>query len=776
MLRSNKTGAALAVTMAVLAACPLLARAAAPSSSEAASADAAPAGAPDSAAADASGESTGSSDISQVIITAQRLNAARASIETQTGASTYTIDTGAIQAIPGGDNTLLNQVLLRAPDVAQDSFGQLHVRGEHNGLQYRINGIILPEGISVFSQAFDPRLVESLNLIMGALPAEYGLRTAGIIDITTKSGIFEPHGAISMYGGSHNEIEPSIFHGGSVGNFNYFVSADFLRNNLGIESPDGSPNPNHDETRQYHGFGYFEYILNPQDRISWVLATSHGEFQIPEHFGLTPSLGLTVLTPNGDETDIPGGSAAINENQTEITHFGIVSYQHSGERFDVQTSLSARYSSLTYFPDMYGDLLYQGDSQNAFKRDVAYGWQTDSAFRLNDAHTLRAGFYLQHDKATSKTTTLVLPTPCTGAGTPDNPISCAQDPTMPGYDVPFNVMDNSDATQTMESVYVQDEWQIFTPLTINYGVRFDHLVAYTSGHQTSPRVNLVWKPLEGMTVHGGYSRYFSPPPFELVGNTTVSKFINTSNAPPGITLANPPLPEKANYYDVGIEQRFPIGLTVGVDSYYKQSRDLIDEGQFGAPIILTPFNYRYGQQYGFEFTTNYTIEAFTAYANFAVERARGKQWESALFNFSPDDFNYVANHWISLDHEQQYTGSTGASYAWKSTGTRASIDMLFGSGLRCSGPPRCGAVIILPSGASAPNSGHLPYYRQVNLGIVQALPFQGLGDSKDKPTVRFDVINLFDQIYEIRNGTGAGVFAPQYGPRRGYFVGVSFPF
>src|SRR5712664_3106878 len=150
-----------------------------------------------------------------IVVSAQHLDEGRSNIQTQTGASTYTIDAAAIAATPGGDNTLLNQVIMQAPEVAQDSFGQFHIRGEHNGLQYRLNGIILPEGISVFGQSLDPRLIESMKLITGALPAEYGLRTAGIIDLTTKSGIFEPHGAVSLYGGSHGTIEPSFSHGGS---------------------------------------------------------------------------------------------------------------------------------------------------------------------------------------------------------------------------------------------------------------------------------------------------------------------------------------------------------------------------------------------------------------------------------------------------------------------------------------------------------------------------------------------------------------------------------
>jgi outer membrane receptor for ferrienterochelin and colicins len=117
-------------------------------------------------------ETTDTDALPPIVVTAQHLDEGRARIQTQTGASTYTIDAAAVAATPGGDNTLLNQVIMQAPEVAQDSFGQFHVRGEHNGLQYRLNGIILPEGISAFGQSLDPRLISSMSLITGALPAE----------------------------------------------------------------------------------------------------------------------------------------------------------------------------------------------------------------------------------------------------------------------------------------------------------------------------------------------------------------------------------------------------------------------------------------------------------------------------------------------------------------------------------------------------------------------------------------------------------------------------
>ncbi|HEY4972543.1 MAG TPA: TonB-dependent receptor, partial [Steroidobacteraceae bacterium] len=350
---------------------------------------------------------------------------------------------------------------------------------------------------------------------------------------------------------------------------------------------------------------------------------------------------------------------------------------------------------------------------------------------------------LQHDTATSTTSSQVLATGSEGTQSSETPQSIA---------------DNGSQTQWIESAYLQDEWTIVAPLTINYGLRIDHYNAYSSGGQLSPRINAVWEPIAGSVLHAGFSRYFTPPPFELVGTETISKFVNTSAAP-AVLSALPPVAERASYFDVGAQQKLPGRVTVGVDSYYRRSDNLIDEGQFGAPIILTPFNYLKGRIEGIEFTGNYASDNLSAYANLAFQSATGRDIETAQFNFSQDDLNYIAGNYIHLDHEQRVTASAGASYVWRHT--RFSADLLFGTGLR--------ADLVLPDGSSIPNGDHLASYTQFNLGASHAFQFSGSGAL----TVRVDLINALDKIYEIRDGSGVGVGAPQFGPRRGLFAGVS---
>ena len=280
--------------------------------------------------------------------------------------------------------------------------------------------------------------------------------------------------------------------------------------------------------------------------------------------------------------------------------------------------------------------------------------------------------------------------------------------------------------------------------------------------QISPRINGVWAPFDGTSIHLGYARYFTPPPFELVGSTTVALFQGTSAASP-TTQDTTPFAERTNYYDVGVQQRIDAvpGLTVGVDSYYRQSHNLIDEGQFGAPIILTPFNYREGVIKGVEFNANYTHGPWLAYANFAVAKAQGKDIVSSQFSFDPGDLAYIKNHYIYLDHDQTYTGSAGVSYRFDDSllkDTQLGADLIYGSGLRKDG--------------AVPNGDALNDYTQVNLTASHAFHLPGAGDVK----VKLDVINVGDAQYFIRDGSGVGVGAPEYGPRRGFFAGITKTF
>jgi hypothetical protein len=667
-------------------------------------------------------------------VAAKRLEEERIKIQPRIGASTYEITSKAIESQPGGGNNPLPRVLLQAPGVTQDSSsaGGIHVREQMGNIQYRVNGIVLPEGATLFAQSggLSPRLASSVTLLTGALPAEYGLRTTGIFDIQTKSGAFDPGGYVGMYGGSHAWLQPSAEYRGAVGRFNYFVSGDYLQNSIGISpaTPNGAI---HDDTRQGHGFGYFEYLLDATSRVSAIVGSFVGHFQIPNRPNVSPS-----FTVNGiSEFD----SAKVDETQREQNHFLVLSYLKAGTGFSVQAATFARYSTMSFRPDSLADLLFNGIAQSVDRSSIATGLQVDGTYTLTPAHTLHGGVYLAAERTSVQATSEVLPA-VDGAQTSDQP---------------FKIFDSRGKTGYTYSVYLQDAWRLLPAVTINGGLRLDGLEAFTSEWQLSPRLNVVWEATPTTTVHAGYARYFTPPRQEFVATASIARFANTT-AESSVPVNSPVRAERAHYLDTGITQQIVPGLKVGLDGYYKQSLYHLDEGQFGAPTFLTPFNYHTATNVGIELTASYAAGGFSAYGNVAAAQQVAKGIVSAQALFDAEDLAYIHDHYIVTDHSQLITASAGLSYLWRRT--RVSLDLLVGSGLRRT--------------VHHPNDATNPPYQQLDFGITHRFTLPAIGNME----ARFDLINVLGQDYVLRDGTGVGIFAKQFGPPRGFFGGVKKEF
>ena len=673
-----------------------------------------------------------------IVVTARRLDEARDAILPSLGASKYTFDRAAIDVQPQGQDRSLTNLLLQAPGVAQDSYGQIHVRNEHANVQYRVNGVIVPESITGFGQTIDVRLADSISLLTGTLPAQYGYRTSGVVNITTRNGAFDDGGDVGFYGGSRGTIEPSVSIKGSSGGLNYFASGSYLRNDLGIENPTSSRNAIHDRTDQFRGFAYVSQILSDTSRISAFGGAATGLFQIPNNPGQTPNYTVNGISDFN--------SSQLDQIQHENTYYGVIAYQYSADALSLQVAPFVRYSRTTFTPDPNnGDIIFNGFSDRSRLSSLAYGVQTDASYKLSDHHTIRGGFFFQNERTRSNVVSLTLP-------------ALRADGTQPSDQLSATTVAGSKTGQ-LYGVYLQDEWTVTPELTLNFGARFDAVHAYTVENQLSPRVNIVYQPTKATTFHAGYARDFTPPPQELVGSASLAPFIGTtkeSNSPNN----DPVRAEREHYFDAGVLHTVLPGLTVGLDGYYKIKTNLLDEGQFGEAVVLSPYNYAQGYAWGIEVTTAYRSGPLTIYGNATRSQETGRNLVSSQFFFNPDDLNYIANHRIFTDHNQFWTASAGASYIYDDGVGKLtpSIDAIYGNGLRAGDP---NGII--------PNGGKVPTYTEVNLGIAQS--FDGPGVLKGL-SVRFDVINVGDKSYSIRSGTGVGVGAPQFGARRGFFAGV----
>src|SRR5256884_8947734 len=367
----------------------------------------------------------GTATAEEVVVQSQELDISREQIVPNLGATRYTVGPDRLDSQAQGENAPFNQTILRFPGVAQDSFGQLHVRGEHANLQYRIDDVLLPESIPGFGPELATRFADNISLMTGALPAQFGFRETGVIDIHTKTGAGFIGSEASIYVGSFDTFMESLERGGVTGKLSYYVTQSYLHDGIGVENPTRSSSPIHDDTDQYKFFGYFSDIIDETSRVTLLVSGNHSDFQIPNNPGQTPA-----FTVNGRSTF---DSAKLDENQSEDSAYEILTYQKKAGDLNFQASVFNRYSSILFRPDNVGDLIFNGVASRVDRAILSNGVEFDASYKLNDQHTIRGGFLFTEQYANVGTATLVFPVDANGNQTSDVPLRIVDNNDKYGY-------------------------------------------------------------------------------------------------------------------------------------------------------------------------------------------------------------------------------------------------------------------------------------------------------------------------------------------------------
>jgi outer membrane receptor protein involved in Fe transport len=669
-------------------------------------------------------------------VLAARLNQARNSLSPETGSTVYRFSQKNLHELPQGDNTPLNEVLVQAPGVSQDAYGQgqgqIHIHGLNGaGIQYRLNGIFLPEATSSFGQLLSPYFINRLSVIENFMPAQFGYRNEGVIDIDTKDGCLQPGGRLEYFGGQRGTIQPSVTYGGCAGKLSYYLSGFYLHSALGVQGPTKTPTPEHDVTNQGQGFSYLSYFLNPTTRLSLIAGTAINGYQIPGQ----PD--LPVAFPINGVTSYPN-SANTSATELEQNYYGILALQGSQGKLDYQLAYFSRYYKLQYDPDPTADLAYNGIADKVLHTGFINGIQEDTSYRLNKQHTLQGGIYVSGETLEEDNHASVLPVDSEGiAGT-----------------TPESVVDNFNGMALLLGAYLQDQWHLTERLELTIGARFDAMDYFGWQTQFSPRLGAVYKLTPTTSLNAGYARYFQVPPFESVLLETVDKFANTTGAS-DVSSGNDRIKaEDDEFLDAGITQQLPLGIGASAEGFFMWASNKLDLAQFGSTYIFAPLQYANGRLWGADVSLVKNTGPLSAYFNFSYAVAQANNIVAGQFLADDqEEVAYVARHWVLLDDSQEFSSSAGVSYRlW---GFLLTVDAFWGSGYNFG----------------FANLETQDPYIQVNAAIAHNLPLPKIGNVEG----RVSMVNLFDHVYFIRQGSGIGVFSPQYGPRRALYFTVGLP-
>ena len=672
-----------------------------------------------------------------------------APIQYKASSETYPVSRKDVEELPRGNNVELHDVLLTVPSAVYGSLKQVHLRQDHANLQLRIDGVPIPDTVSsTFSDVLSPRAWERADIILGGMEAQYGNKTAAVLDITTKSGTKPGFGSVQMFGGSNRTINPSLEYGGTIGEkFRFYVLNSHTATNRGIEPPTLGHSIFHGQSERNQTFIRGDYQRDNSNNFSWVLLNAVAKYQIPTLSGreIDPSGVMLPLLQASRPGFTPVVSQAIDENQKEHNQYGHMVWRH-----DVNSnnffSLSgyARHTRATFRTDPFNVLAYIADPNEPFSAGSqdrsAYsgGVRLDYTYIPNKEHVIKTGFQVDRTQTVNKTRLFTFADD--GAGSPTgNGLGLDADNRLIGWRQEF---------------WIQDQWSPDEQWTFNLGVRADAVQYQRHEGQISPRVGITYKADSANVFHVYYGRQFTPPNLEAISfaklNTAGTK------AAPADTTNNTVRAERAHYFEAGSYHALSRWATVQLTGYYKLAHFLSDAGQFGTTPLLNYFAFERGWQRGIDGALKLQLmENLSARGNVAWGQCKGYGLQSGHVLLAQKEIVDInSSGGVFCDHSQTLTSSGVVAYRFMER-TTLTGQVLFASGLRTA------------EEGGKTNSTHSPSYTIYNMSLTHVIP---LPWDNQKLLLGFDVVNLLDQQYFINQGEGSiGLGVSHAGMPRSFF-------
>lgn len=666
-------------------------------------------------------------------------------IQYKASSETYQLSRKDIETLPRGNNNTVADVLLTIPSVAYGALGQTHIRQDHANQQFRIDGIPIPDTVTgAFADIVPPRAWERADIILGGMEAQYGNKTALVVDITSKSGTRPGFGSLQGFGGSYETVNPSFEYGGTIGEkVRFYALNSYVRNARGLDPPTLGTESFHNQSEKNNAYLRGDYQLDNRNNFSWILLSSVGRFQIPTTPNLAANQGVLTLLQAQDPTFNPVNSKNVNQFQNENNQYSQLVWRHdvNASRF-FNLGFYFRRGVADFQTDPLNALSYADDvnsAQTSNQGRTAYsgGFRLDHTWVLNNQHLIKGGMQFDYSRASNATQIFAFGD---SGGVPSGPVITREA--------------SNQTIQTRQEFWLQDQWTPHEQWTFNVGVRGDAIQGFYNEGQVSPRIGVTYKYDQSNVFHAYYGRLFTPPNIEQIAFVNLNT--QDTTAAPDDPTGFRPRAERAHYFEVGSYHAIGRHVTLELVGYYKLANFLSDAGQFGTTPLLNFFAFEQGWQRGIDAAVRVKAgEKLTLRGNAAWGQCRGYGLQSGQYLLGQAEINDItSSSGVWCDHSQFVTSSAVLTYRLLER-TIITGQMLYGYGLRTA-----------EEGAKT-NSSHEPSYTVYNLSLTHTIP---LPWHEQKLLLGVDLINLFDRQYFYNSGEGSiGLGVAHAGMPRSFF-------